>query len=123
MAHVVGLNSEDLRRVGRDDAAAIAEKFGDTVNFARSPDLILQNADGTLAAIEIKSGSYSRSTTVNPVDEIDLIMASRMSPREKLLRIRQVLELRVQAEAEEAQTHETAPAEAAEAESAETQQS
>lgn len=75
MALVLELTPEDLVTVGRRDAAQELTRL----------------LHGRLAVMEPRRA-----------DEIDLIYASKMSAREKLLRIRQVLELRVLAEAEEA---------------------
>jgi lambda repressor-like predicted transcriptional regulator len=80
MAAVLGISAEDLERVGRKDAADLLDKFAG-VGARPSPP----RTDGPLA------------------DEIDLIYASNMTARQKLERIRMVLTLRAQAEAEEAE--------------------
>ena len=84
MAQAVGITPAELENVGRKDAA----------------DFIAVAPDGTLLVAEAK--------TLHHPDEIDLIYQSRtMTAREKLLRIRQVLQLRALAEQE---ADETAPA-------------
>lgn len=126
MALVVGVTPDQLREVGRPDAAVFAERLakanpGDTVTLIDGGhprgDSMFVNADGTYAVIQAKT---YRSSDQHP-DEIDLIYASNMSAREKLLRIRQVLQLRAQAEAEEARQREKAPATESAAESNETE--
>lgn len=148
MAIVVGLEPEQLAQTGRTDAADLVGRFGDlaktdsitsdvsTTEAFREAVANYRAARGATwqRLAELAQGSYPHGTVVRPVtdvdlvplsdnpDEIDLIYASRMSAREKLLRIRQVLELRALAEAEEAERHKDAPAEAG-ADEQETRQS
>lgn len=127
MALVLGLTSDDLVGHGRQDAGEALARLrtaapGDMVTFLgdgadAGADFVV-GQDGSFRAYQVKS----MRTPINQLDEIDLIYASRMSAREKLLRIRQVLELRALAEAEEAERHKEAPAEAG-ADEQETQQS
>lgn len=83
-------------------------------------EVVANTASGRVIYQAIKPSSGA-----SQLDEIDLIYASNMSAREKLLRIRQVLELRAQAEAEETRAREKAPppAEEADAGAQETQSS
>lgn len=114
MAWVLGLSPDSLVEVLRFDAASLlrdyVEKYGHGKHAAFSP-FVAQVQVTSAVAQAVASLPSSRS---HP-DEIDLIYASNMSAREKLLRIRQVLELRAQAELEEAQERKKAPAPSAEA--------
>lgn len=122
MAFVAGVEPDNLAEAGRPDAAELL------IRVIHSPPGDLPTIPGTAASgPEVHSATPGKAVLVNmrshiEPDEIDLIYASRMSAREKLLRIRQVLELRAQAEAEAAQAQQTAPAEAG-ADVQETQQS
>lgn len=89
MAYVLGVPSAGLDRAGRADAAQALEK--------------LRSQPHKPAPIE------SLATQSGGPDEIDLIYASTtMTAREKLQRIRMVLQLRAQAEQEEAPSHDEA---------------
>lgn len=131
IAVVLGISPEALTEAGRQDAADLI------------PAVIEQRSKGLAGLIPPPPTVQGRATltsvsglTVGPgieahpgghpiPDEIDLIMASQtMSAREKLLRIRQVLELRSQVEAElqemvEAGAQEPKEAPAGEAETSE----
>jgi hypothetical protein len=91
MAYILGVTPKTLTGVGRADAAEVLEH---------------------MQADERRSPPKGRATVG---DEIDLIYASRtMDARQKLERIRMVLELRAQAEREEAALPQTtAPVEPA----------
>lgn len=88
MAFVVGVTPGQLTKAGRKDAAALLVRMHDNAPEATS--------------------------TVPPpedqADEIDLIVASKMTARQKLKAIRQVLQLRAQVEAEAAREQKRAPA-------------
>jgi hypothetical protein len=121
MAYVVGLEPGQLTQAGRPDAAKALGRYRrllpDGSSFLTDRgfggELVIRERDGTTTYARV--GAPAHPGAGQP-DEIDLIYASSMSAREKLVRIRQVLELRAQAEAEEAQQREKAPAaEAAEA--------
>lgn len=139
MAWAVGLNGEALNEVGRADAAEILEDLRERYPHNWQP--LGRHIDVTVdepgSVVSVSGTSYVGATataagvgrvsatgfvTQGP-DEIDLIYAStRMSAREKLLRIRQVLELRALAEADEARKHEEAPTETVGAEPEEASQ-
>jgi hypothetical protein len=78
MAIVVDVTAEDLRRAGRDDAAAILAPFAEAAKLSAS--------EATPPAGQV-------------ADEIDMIYASEsMTAEQKLKAIRQVLQLRAQVE-------------------------
>lgn len=90
MARAVGVTPNQLRQVGRDDAA---------------------NALESLEVAPLLQGSYSHSTRISSVkdaDAIDLIYESSMNATEKLEAIRKVLLLRAEADAERAAKHKPA---------------
>lgn len=101
MAVAVGVTADQLAAAGRSDAGAIVTKIGsDDDGF----DAVIVHTDGRMTLVQHKS------QTPGQIDEIDLIYASTtMSAREKLVRIRQVLELRELA-AQEAREQQEAPA-------------
>jgi hypothetical protein len=81
MAFAVGVSAGELAETGRTDAAALLARI---------------EAQGEGGAVPSTGGAGPQA------DEIDMIYASRtMSAREKLLRIRQILALRAQVEAEQ----------------------
>jgi hypothetical protein len=83
MAFAVGVSADELAETGRTDAAALLERI---------------EAQGEGGAVPLPSAGGAGPQA----DEIDMIYASRTMPaREKLLRIRQVLALRAQVEAEQ----------------------
>lgn len=106
MAAVLGITPEDLASTGRTDAASLLSHMATRSDYGA--DAVFDK-DGTMHVFQIKSSSRNK-------DEIDLIVDSNMSAREKLLRIRQVLELRTLAQGEEAAERKKASAESAEAE-------
>lgn len=132
MAAVVGVDPDDLAVAGRDDASALMAKLqrnspGDTftiVGEGESDSVFIRHMNDSVTFTDSATAHVTAARAGGP-DEIDLIYASSMPAREKLVRIRQVLELRALAEAEEAQEREKAPAEAEaeEAQDAESQQS
>jgi hypothetical protein len=120
MAWAVGLDSDALEKVGRADAAGILVDLQRRFphNWQRLP-LPETTVDDNAGLTDTVSAQLIPTVRPGGPDEIDLIYASQqMSAREKLLRIRQVLELRAQAEAEETRMHEAAPADPAGAEEA-----
>jgi hypothetical protein len=138
MALIVGLKPDELREANRGDAADLLDRMGDGLDARIAEELaqdpggtLMRNADGTYSVVQVKRystpvpmhmpmprpktlhGGTRISAPAAPegeLDEIDLIYASTMSAREKLLRIRQVLELRALADAEDGATREEAPA-------------
>lgn len=86
MALVLRVKPAALRKAGRDDAADMLEKMLEAAE--RGDSVVPLTASGGQASVS---------------DEIDLIYASRtMTAREKLLRIKQVLQLQAEVEREEA---------------------
>lgn len=98
MAIAVGLSPEQLEQAGRDDAAEAQRRF------------LREMQDNAVVPLPV-------GPTASGMDEIEMIYASRsLSAREKLVRIRMVLDLRRQAEQDEVRAQRTAPAEGAGAE-------
>jgi hypothetical protein len=86
MGYVLQTPPNAFRRAGREDAAKALER-------------IVAAAERGSSAVPLPV----TGATGDQADEIDMIYASTtMSAKEKLLRIRQVLQLRAQAEADEA---------------------
>lgn len=121
MALAAGVASDELRAAGRLDAADALDRINNSpvtniyTEIGDSGAEVVLERDGIkqtypLRHVDARNPLFVGDTSPRPGDEIDLIYASKMSPREKLLRIRQVLELRALAEAEEAQAREKAPA-------------
>lgn len=118
MAYVVKVEPGQLIEAGREGAAEALKRYKRLLPASSTflaerglgGELVIRDKDDTITFARVGP------PPAGELDEIDLIYASRMSPREKLLRIRQVLELRALAEAEEAQAREKAPAEEAGAE-------
>lgn len=107
MASVVGVTPAQLAESGRTDAADLLARMGEEGTGATQG-----------AALNVTFTAIAGGAPLGGVpDEIDLIEASTMSPQRKLKAIRQVLLIRAQAEAEEAQVRaqEEAPASDAEA--------
>ena len=137
MALVLELTPEDLVTVGRKDAAQELTRLLERPAVMELDVVPAISEDGKAVWVpadnvltlrrdihdQLTVGDHAHATVTRRADEIDLIYASKMSPREKLLRIRQVLELRVLAEAEEAGEREQAPAEEAGADEQEPQNS
>jgi hypothetical protein len=101
MAYEVGVQSEDLARTGRTDAAALLGRL----------------EQGTVSRTAAVTGAGQVTARAEEIpgdtDEIALIYASQsMTARQKLDAIRMVMRLRAQAEAEEAadSTQHEAPA-------------
>jgi hypothetical protein len=96
MAYVVGVTPQELAGVDREDAAVVLERLHAAAE--RGDSVVPLPATGT---------------TTGQADEIDMIYASQsMTARQKLKAIRQVMELRAQADAEEAGARQEAPADA-----------
>jgi hypothetical protein len=96
MAISAGVTPGELEEAGREDAAEQQRR------------ILNQMATDSVAPLPV--GAPGQQS-----DEIDMIVASNMTAREKLLRIRQVLELRAQADADELRTagQQQAPADEA----------
>jgi hypothetical protein len=93
MAMVLGVPVTALRRAGRNDAADLLERME-------------KEAKAGTSNVPLPASRGRASVS----DEIDLIYASKtMTARQKLQRIRMVLELQVQAEREEAGAQQEAP--------------
>jgi hypothetical protein len=136
MALVCGtVTSTDLREAGRADAADLLDRMGDEIEDLTGQALTADSGINLTQWVSDRRQILRRARAegeplVGPIDrgqpdEIDLIYASQMSAREKLLRIRQVLELRALADAEDAAQREAASVEkteAADQESEEAQQ-
>ena len=87
MAYAVNVTPEALREAGRDDAAGMLASLIDAVDHETS-------------AVPLPA----TGATGDQADEIDMIYASQsMTPEQKLKAIRQVLQLRAQAEQEQTQ--------------------
>jgi hypothetical protein len=105
MAFAVGVSPEDLAQTGRTDAAELLARMDES------------GADSVIPLPASAVGrAYDARVTINGTmehgaDEIDLIYASTsMTSKQKLERIRMVLRLRAEVEAEEAAAREKAPA-------------
>jgi hypothetical protein len=95
MAIAVGLSPEQLEQAGRDDAAEAQRRFAREMQ------------DNSVVPLPVGS-------TVSGMDEIEMIYASRsLSARDKLVRIRMVLDLRRQAEEDQLRAQQNAPADEA----------
>lgn len=123
MAWAVGADGIALAEAGRVDAADLLDKLQAGSAGSGIP---MPAAGGGVDFVYSNNVVVDTNVFLHPhhgADEIDMIYASNMPAREKLLRIRQVLELRAKADAEEAQTHGKAPAEPAGAEDRDTSES
>ncbi len=97
MAFAVGVSAEDLAKTGRTDAAELLARMDESGADSVIPLPASAGARAYNARVMI-DGSMELGA-----DEIDMIYASQsMSPKQKLERIRMVLRLRAEIEAEEA---------------------